>query len=165
MATPIDETFEPIEVRGFAEEQNEAKIPPLPDEKYAFVIETYDVLKCGENAKNPGAPYVKFSCRVQDSDSRWNNRVVRTGPFMLSGPGLRFFIGDGRQIGFVDVVTPARRWSKDKGITLLNTDGTSDYLDSFIGCKFVCNTITDLDSDGEPNGWNSLGSNYTRIGG
>ena len=163
MSTPFDETFEPIDVAGFDEEQEKAKIPSLPDEKYKFVITDYDVLKSGENSKVPGTPYVRFNCQVQDPDPKFNGRYVRSGPFMLKGAGFRFFVGDNRVKGFASTVSPSRKWDAKKGIRLIDERGESQYLASFVGCTFVCNTVTDTDDNGVETGFNSMGRDYSKV--
>ena len=165
-SNPSNDSFPTIDVDGFGEEQEKAKMKPLPEARYLFEIEDYDVFLTGEMSKSgAGVPYVRFRCRTIDSDPDLNGRLVSTGPLMLSGAGFRFFVGDGRKGGsggFVEIIKPNRKWDVKKGIRLLEDGYKEDggagsvYLDSFTGCQFSAEVSIDLDDEGEATGFNSM---------
>ena len=156
-ATTLDDVYPIVDAGGFDEEQKEAKIKPLPDDWYLWEILDYEVSLSGEASKVPGTPYVRFMCSCKDKDPECDGRKVRTRPQMLRGPGFKFFVGDGENLtGFVEMLTPSRGWDPKKGVRLLNADGKSEYLDSFVGCEVAGKTEKDTDLDGNVTGWNTI---------
>ena len=162
---PLIDAMKPVDVEGFAKEQEEARRKPLPNARWKFQIGDYEVLESGPNSKVPKTPMVKFICNVMDPDPEWNGRTVRTGPLMLAGPGFVFFMGDGKNLkGFVEIVTPSREWDAKKKTRLVGEDRRSEYLDSFVGCEFAATTKIDHDTEtGEETGWNSMGQDYQEV--
>jgi len=160
-----------LDVEGFGQAQEDAKRPPLPNAKWLFEIDDYTVKRSKKNDL-----YVTFNCKVIDDDPVYNGRFVRSGPCMLQGAGLPFFVGDGAKPGFVETITPSRTWDVKKGIRLVEANGRSAYLDSFAGCKFAAMTTIDyikvegtqdnkLNDDGQPipSGWNSMCMEYFSV--
>ena len=152
---PLNETFEPIVFNDYDSEVENASTPPLPDEKWKFVVCDYITLKSGEKSKAPGTPYVKFLCEVKDKNPEFDGRKVRTGPLMLSGAGFTFFLD------FAGLVSPSRKFKKDT--QAIGSDGKSDYLASFKGCTFAARTEKDTNDEGKETGFNSM-TDYFSLG-